>query len=63
MMNISGVSHMGFVGGHLATAHNQHPSGEVSGGSCETLSQVNAVAENTRSSSINDNLTPVVNNA
>ncbi len=54
---------MGFVGGHLATAHNQHPSGEVSGGSCETLSQVNAVAENTRSSSINDNLTPVVNNA
>jgi hypothetical protein len=63
MMNISGVSHTGFVGGHLATALNQHPSGEVSAGPCEILSQVNAVAENTRSSSINDNLTLVVKNA
>lgn len=63
MMNTSGVGHMRFVGGHSATALNQHCSGEVSGGPCEMLLQVTAVAENTRSSSINDNLTLVVKNA
>jgi hypothetical protein len=48
---------------HSATALHQHPSGKVSGGPCEMLSKVNAVAENTRSSFINDNLTLVVKNA